>query len=124
MQQQRRQWLEDALRESVDVDEALIHLAANYEHLLQAQGLNIASLEGVVTDLKAGNAELLSHLKLQAQQWSTANADLNEELNRQTGIIVRQRLTIQEQGEKIKELRDEVADLKEWVAEFQREERM
>jgi hypothetical protein len=98
---EREQWIEDAVQGSVDVYEALIDLAANYERLIQAQSLTIASLEGVVNDLKAENLELVNHLKLQAAQWS--------------GIVARQRLTIQEQGQTIIELRDQAAGLQEHI---------
>lgn len=47
-----------------------------------------------------------------------AALEVAEKLNRQNGIIVRQRLTIQEQSQTIKELRDQVTFLKDKIADL------
>ncbi len=106
----REQWQAEALllAQQGTVEQALSYLAGQYERLAQAQSLNIASLEGLLADLRDSNRELLNQLKLQAAQWS--------------GTVARQRLTIAEQGDKIKGLHDEVAELEAYVDEFRRED--
>lgn len=80
----------------------------------------VARLAGL---LQTQSEEFHADLRVQGHQWAALVAERNKQLNRQTGIVARQRLTIQEQGETIKELRDQVADLEAYVEEFKREGR-